>query len=109
MSMPSDSGKALRPLSLKELRELDLPRREWVVQDLLPRGSLTLLTAREKAGKSLLALDLCAAVATGDPFLGRAVRSGPTVLVPVEEHLRDVRQRTEVRLGDRDASPFYVL
>ena len=71
-----------RPLTLRELYSFEIPRREWVVDEILPRGSLTLLAAREKAGKSLLAVDLCCSVAAGEPFLDRAVTPGPTLLVP---------------------------
>jgi RecA-family ATPase len=96
---------AFQPLSLTQLFDLELPEVEWAVDELLPLGTATLLSAREKAGKGLLALDLCAAVAGGEPFLDRAVREGPTIYCAAEEHLRDVRQRIATRLGDRHDIP----
>jgi hypothetical protein len=104
----SVSPVTFRPLSLAELCALELPDLEWVVEDLLPRGTLTLLSAREKAGKSLLAAYLAACVAHGEPFLDRAVAQGPVLLVPAEEHLRDVRDRLLLAVGGVEA-PVAVL
>jgi hypothetical protein len=98
-----------RPLTLPELYRFEIPPREWVVDELLPRGSLTLLAAREKAGKSLLAVDLCCSVAAGEPFLDRAVTPGPTLLVPAEDHIREIQDRMRTRLDGRDDPPVLVL
>ncbi len=100
---------AFQPLSLDALFALEIPEPEWTVDGLLPEGSATLLSAREKAGKGLLTIDLCASVALGEPFLDRAVREGPAIYCAAEENVRDVRQRIATRLGDRRDAPFYVL
>ena len=101
--------RALRPLTLDELFSLEMPPVAYVVDGILPRGSLTLHAAREKAGKSLQGIDLCASVALGESFLDRAVRQGAALYVPAEENLRDVRTRIETRLaGWRDA-PLLTL
>ncbi len=93
-----------RTLDLVELFALELPPLEYAVEGVLPLGSLTMLAAREKAGKSLLAVDLCCSIALGEPFVGRAVLEGSALLVPAEENIREVRQRIETRLaGRRDA------
>jgi hypothetical protein len=98
-----------QPLSLPKLATFEFREPEMVVEGLLPRGSLTLLAGREKSGKSLLVSDLAACVAGGDPFLGRAVRAGPVILVPAEENLRDVWLRLERRLGGNTDPPLFVL
>jgi RecA-family ATPase len=54
----------------KELCEKFIPPMKWIAKDFLAEGT-TLLSARPKAGKSLLALQLAIAVAKGEPFLGR--------------------------------------
>ncbi len=100
---------AFKPLSLSELMALELPIREWVVDGILPLGSFTMLAAREKAGKSLILTDLVCSVALGEPFLGLSVRQGPAVLVPAEDHIRDVRERIVLRLNGRTDVPIYVL
>ncbi len=107
--MTGDRPSSFSPLSLEQLFALELPAVEYAVDEILPLGSAALLSAREKAGKGLLALDLCAAVSLGEPFLDRAVREGPAIYCAAEEHIRDVRQRIAARLGDRRDAPLYVL
>ncbi|MDP9369203.1 MAG: helicase RepA family protein [Chloroflexota bacterium] len=100
---------AFQPLSLDALFALDLAEPDWTVDRLLPLGAAALLSAREKAGKGLLTIDLCACVATGEPFLDRAVREGTAIYCAAEEHVRDVRARIAARLGHRRDAPLYVL
>lgn len=107
--MIADRPPSFSPLSLEQLFALELPEVEYVVDGILPLGSAALLSAREKAGKGLITLDLCAAVALGEPFLDRAVREGPVIYCAAEEHIRDVRQRIATRLGERRDAPLYVL
>ena len=103
------AASGFRPVSLRDLWALELPALEYVVADLLPLGHAGLLSAREKAGKGLLAIDLCASVALGEPFLDRATRQGPAIYAAAEEHVRDVRDRIGTRLGDDRDAPLYVL
>jgi AAA domain len=97
------------PLSLADLFGLDLPEPAYAVDGILPLGSATLLDAREKSGKGLLTIDLCASVALGEPFVDRAVMEGPSIYCAAEEHLRDVRHRIGQRVGTERDAPFYVL
>lgn len=108
-SVVSSALRAFQPLSIRELRDLDLPPLEYAVDGLLPLGSATLLSAREKAGKGLLTIDLCVSVAREEPFLDRAVMAGPTIYCAAEENIREVRARIEARVGDRSEPPVYVL
>lgn len=98
------------PLSIAELEALELPEREDVVGGgLLVAGSVTLLSAREKSGKTLLTTDLATSVASEQPFLDRAVRAGPVIFVALEENTREIRQRFLDRLGSRRDVPLFVL
>src|SRR5215210_8238892 len=97
------------PLSLDELFALELPEIDYIVEEILPTESFCLLDGREKSGKGLLSLDLCASVALGEPFLDRAVKEGPAIYCAAEENIRDVRARVEERLGNRRDVPFRVL
>ena len=76
------------------------------MEDILPTGAFCLLDGREKSGKGLLSLDLCASVALGEPFLDRAVKEGPAIYCAAEENIRDVRARVAERLGARRDAPF---
>ncbi len=81
---------------------MDIPEREDVVAGLLPRGDAVLFAAREKSGKGLIMLDACACVASGEPFLGRDVLTGPVVYLALEEGRRTIRDRLRARIGNRD-------
>ncbi|MFL5759101.1 MAG: AAA family ATPase [Thermomicrobiales bacterium] len=96
-------------ITLAELIALELPEVEYAVDGILPLGSLTLLAAREKAGKSLLLVDLCCSIALGEPFLDRAVKQGPAILVPAEENMREIRDRVLLRLDGRTDADLHIL
>lgn len=77
-----------RLLTLRDVEGLELltsPR--WLVADLLPREALSLLFGERNAGKSTLAYALAAAVASGQPFFGRAVEQGPVLICALEGHM----------------------
>ena len=99
---------ALTGYTLAELRQLDFPAHRWIIEGLIPAGSLTLLVGRPKAGKSLLAIDLLASVATGTDFLGLPVEAGKAVYLPAEDSPALVRERLEARLGAAEAPDLIV-
>jgi hypothetical protein len=100
---------SFNPMTLDELNARDIPERKFVVDGILAEGCLNLHTAREKVGKSMQATDLAACVTNEEPFLDLAVSQGTVVLVPIEEHLREVRDRLNARLGGRRDVPLHVL
>jgi len=99
-----------QPLSIADLEVLELPPRQDIVEGgLLVAGSLTLFSAREKSGKTMLTTDLACAIACEEPFLDRAVTPGPIVFVALEENIREVRDRFLKRLDHRRDAPVHVL
>lgn len=111
---PNGDGEArpmvYRPLSVEDLGSLKTPPREDIVEGgMLVAGSVTLFTAREKAGKTMFATDLACSVALEEPFLDRAVVGGPVIFVALEENIREVRDRIMTRLAGRREACFYVL
>src|SRR5215203_504438 len=85
-------------LDLGALVALELPPREAVIDGLVYCRSLTRLGAREKAGKSLMGVDMACSTVLGEDFLGRPTRQGPVALIPLEELIGEVRQRILTRL-----------
>ena len=66
----------------------------WIAEPFLPAGRQVALFARGKTGKSLLALDVAAALATGRPVLGAPARDPiDVVYVDMENPADDVRDR----------------
>lgn len=100
---------AFQPLSLDALANLEVPDTEYVIDGILPAGSLTLLSAREKAGKGLFTVDAVASVAFEQTFLDRATRGGTAIYVAAEESISLVKERILARVGDRRDGPLLVL
>lgn len=69
---------------------------EWLVEPIIPARRQVAIYSAAKCGKSLLALDAAAALATGRPLLG-ATRTQPlhVVYVDLEMTEDDVRERLE--------------
>jgi len=80
---------------------------DWIVDGLLPAGGLSLNAAKPKAGKSTTARALAAAVARGAPFLGRATKRVPVLVLALEEKRADVREHFR-RLGVSAEDALFV-
>lgn len=69
---PDDRGDLLpTPIDWPTFWAKDHTAEDWLVEPLLPMGRMTAVWAARKAGKSLLSLEVAAALATGRPILGR--------------------------------------
>ncbi|MFI6903064.1 AAA family ATPase [Nonomuraea sp. NPDC050394] len=76
----------------------------WLVENLIERGRSIALYSPPKAGKSLLALEIAAALATGRPVLGQPARPPERVLyVDIENSQADIVERlTNLGYGPND-------
>jgi len=79
-------------LSADMILTTDWPEPKWAVPDLIPTG-LCILGGAPKVGKSMLALQLTLAVASGGIFLGRKVEPGPTLYFALEDPPRRLQVR----------------
>ena len=80
---------------------------EWLVDDILPRASLTMLSAPPKAGKSTFARAMAMAVANGTRFLGKEVQQGSVLLLAIEEPERNVKTAYR-KLGITGDTPLRI-
>jgi len=78
--------------TVEELYDTDFAEPKWVVHELLPVG-LASLAGRPKVGKSWLALQLAAAVATGQRFLDWEVEQGMVLFIALEDPPRRLKER----------------
>jgi hypothetical protein len=69
----------------------------WLVEGFLSAGSLTVLAAAPKVGKTFVCLGLAIAVATGTQAMGRfqATAPGRVLIFPAEDDPRSIRERME--------------
>jgi hypothetical protein len=70
---------------------------EFLVPDLLTEDELFLLAAGPRTGKSLLALTLAQAVATGGQFLGRPCTQGTVIYVKCEDSDTKIKEREQAQ------------
>ncbi|MCA3440550.1 MAG: AAA family ATPase, partial [Rhodobacter sp.] len=81
-------------VSAADLLSKPVPPFEWLVPGLIPAHDVTLLYGDGGIGKSWLALQLAAAVATGKPWLGLDVRrQGGALYVSAEDGHDDLHRR----------------
>jgi KaiC/GvpD/RAD55 family RecA-like ATPase len=75
---------------------------EWLLDGILLPGAVGLLLGAPEAGKSLLAIDWAASIATGREWAGRPVRRAPCVYVAGEGHF-GIRRRLKAWAIANDA------
>jgi RecA-family ATPase len=88
-------ARHLRTINPIDWVGLPIPRRDWLIQDLIPDGTVTLLTGDGGAGKSLLALQLCAAMATGLDWAGNVPTAGRSLYLSAEDDHEEMHRRLE--------------
>jgi AAA domain-containing protein len=99
------SGSLIKLVKPEEIA--DAGKEDWLWDGVVESGTLTLLSAWAKTGKSELTYGLAVAVSQGRLFLARKVKQGPVVILAVEEHQRTVRRRL-IRYGKRPTDPILV-
>ena len=108
---PQDHQEAGSPSSISRIE--DLPRVEdmsvteieWDVEGIFPSGSLFLLTGESGAGKSTFGNAMGHAISKGHPFLGRATRRRPVLVLDAENPAVVVLDRLQ-RLGIKTDDSF---
>lgn len=73
-------------LALRKPWEITASALEWVIDQLIPAGMLTLLSGKDKLGKTLLAWEFCRSVLQGTPFAGQFhATQGPVVFLALDD------------------------
>lgn len=85
-------------MDFEELYNMGSQAVDYLIPGLLPKGESVLLVAMPKVGKSLLAVDVAYAVATGeDGFLGETCATGRVLYVSVDESRDSVVKKMKNR------------
>jgi len=70
-----------------------VPPQKWVVNGWIPAGQVTLLAGDGGTGKTLLGLQLCAAMASGKKWLDMPVQQDRAIFVSAEEDCDELHRR----------------
>jgi len=80
-------------ITAEALKDKDFPPVVWAVDGIIPEG-LTVLAGDPKVGKSLVAVDICSAIASGEYSFGnRKCTEGVCLYVSLEDPERRVKAR----------------
>ncbi|HET7409822.1 MAG TPA: AAA family ATPase [Paracoccaceae bacterium] len=85
--------RASRFFSASELDGKPVPPREWLVPDLIPSSTVTLLSGDGGTGKSLIALQLAVSIAAARNWLGHHVNSGQVMYLSAEDDKDELHRR----------------
>lgn len=88
-----EPGFSERLLCAASLAGKPISERPWHVPGLVPAKTVTLLAGDGGTGKSLLALMLAVATATGREWLGRKVRPGRCLYLSAEDDTDEIHRR----------------
>lgn len=82
---------------LRNLLEEPVTKEQWVIENVLIKGGISIFAGKPKAGKTTLVRGIAKCVATGTPFLGRHSIKGKVLYFALEEkrdevarHFRDL-------------------
>ena len=80
-----------------KLKTAEFDDTQWLIEPIIPTGRSVALYAAGKTGKSLLALDLVAAAASGRPILGGAPLETPIHILYVDQEMTqpDLKERID--------------
>lgn len=114
IEMQSELGaptKRRNGLSLRRVGEISIRPPVFLVRDLVETDGLALLFGDPAAGKSFVALDLAASVATGRAFHGQPVKAGPVIYIAGEGHNGIGRRLAawEAHTGEKlNSAPLFI-
>ena len=89
--------------------DLDPPPRAWEVHTFASRGTVTLLTAPTGAGKTVLALQIAAALATAEDVAGMTCRRGRALYLDAENGSAIMAERVKASHLDREGFDYVDL
>lgn len=93
--MPELLKRDLRIINPIQWRDEPVPEREWIVRDLIPAKTVTLLSGDGAAGKTTLALQLSAARALAKDWLGTLPQPGRTLFLSAEDDEDELHRRLD--------------
>jgi hypothetical protein len=103
----TETKKSNAGLTWRQLRTLDFPQSQWIVEGLLPVG-LNLLVGKPKLGKSIICQNISLAIVQGSLALGKfPAQSGDVLSLVLEDPMHKFLSRLNQMLnGSSDKDDF---
>ncbi len=98
----------LNPQHISQIFSEVTEEMEWLLEGLIPTGTLAGLVAFMKVGKTTLAFQLAVAVARGELFLGFPTKQSGVLIISLEENKILLRDRLR-KYGATDTDPIWVM
>jgi len=95
--IPSSLGMPWR--SASQILDSPVIETEWLIEGILPKGAVILLSGREGSMKSWVAMRWAHAVAEGQPWLGRPCQQGPVLYLDGEMPPALLQKRLRLGIG----------
>ena len=91
----AEPDNGIHPLDLDKVITAEFDDAQWLIEPIIPAHRAVALYAAGKTGKSLLALDIVAAAASGRPILGGAPLETPIHILYVDQEMTqpDLQER----------------
>lgn len=89
----SEGTIQLEPHNFADWADRDPPEREWLVDGLIPMGTVTFLSGDGGLGKTMLGQQLAMAAAVGGTWCGKKVVQAPSVAMFCEDAIDEIRRR----------------
>ena len=77
---------SLKKFTFVKANDLEVSSPKWIVEDYLEENSIAEIFGDPASGKTFIALDLAASVATGKPWKGKEVKKGVVFYIAGEGH-----------------------
>lgn len=90
---PTPGAVSLPIMLPRDFASRPVVARRWIVPDLIPEGEPTLLYGAGATGKSLLLLQLCICMASGQKWLGRDTPAGRCLFLTCEDTADEINRR----------------
>lgn len=79
-----------------DILSADVTERTWLCKDFLPSQGISILAGKPKRGKSIMALRISHAIATGGKFLDRQCDEGKVCYLALEDNVRRLKSRYSI-------------
>ena len=88
---------------------MNIEKKDNIIDDIMKSKGLYCLVSNAKVGKSMFALQLSYAIASGKQFLGHNVKSSPVLYISTESDFGQIRDRVDFLGLDFPKDTFFII